>query len=174
MWYEISPWAYGNRIWGILPISTHLWVHGDFCSWNGMFIVGGDNTSHESGGNLQCAEPQSGLWFGKTDDLWNLGKAEGWGGPWRKDSVKADEPSDPYLMTGFDKKSLHLKNESEATVTFTVEVDFLGCGEFEKYTTLEVAGNSYQPHVFPEGFSAHWVRLVADTDCTATAQLHYT
>jgi 2-keto-4-pentenoate hydratase/2-oxohepta-3-ene-1,7-dioic acid hydratase in catechol pathway len=32
MWYELSPWAYGNRVWGIRPISTHLWVHGDFCA----------------------------------------------------------------------------------------------------------------------------------------------
>src|SRR5438477_347455 len=36
MFYEVSPWAYGHRIWGIRPISTHLWVHGDFCSWRGV------------------------------------------------------------------------------------------------------------------------------------------
>lgn len=174
MWYEISPWAYGNRIWGIRPISTHLWVHSDFCSWNGIFVIGADNTSHEAGGNLQCAEPQSGLWFGKTDDLWNLGKAKGWGGPWWKDEVKANEPSDPYLMTGFDKKSLHLKNGSDQAVTFTVEVDFLGCGEWETYIRIQIEGNSYVPHVFADGFSAHWVRISVDSDCTATAQLHYT
>jgi hypothetical protein len=32
----------------------------------------------------------------------------------------------------------------------------------------------YVQHTFPEGFSAHWVRIVPDTDCTATAQLFYT
>ncbi len=32
MFYELSPWAYGNRIWGVKPISQHLWVHADFCT----------------------------------------------------------------------------------------------------------------------------------------------
>ena len=36
MFYELSPWAYGQRIWGVKPISQHLWVHGDFCTWKGM------------------------------------------------------------------------------------------------------------------------------------------
>lgn len=174
MWYEISPWAYGNRIWGVRPISTHLWVHGDFCSWKGLFIVGADNTSHESGGNLQCAEPQSGLWMGKTDDLWSLGKAAGWGGPWWKDAVRAGEPSDPYLMTGFDKKVLHLSHEAERNVAFDIEVDFLGCGEWHKYKSVTVSAKGYEPFVFPDGFSAHWVRVVSDADCTATAQFIYT
>jgi len=30
--------------------------------------------------NPFCGEPQSGLWFGRTDDLWRLGKPAGWGG----------------------------------------------------------------------------------------------
>ena len=174
MWYELSPWAYGNRVWGIRPISTHLWVHGDFCSWRGMFVVGADNTSHESAGNLQAAEPQSGLWFGRTDDLWNLGKPKGWGGPWWEDEVAAGVPSDPYLMTGFDKKVLHLSHDAEETVRFRVEVDFMGHGAWKTYQTVEVPASGYVPHVFADGFSAHWVRVTADTTCCATAQLHYT
>jgi hypothetical protein len=174
MWYELSPWAYKKRIWGIRPISTHLWVHGDFCSWKGMFIVGGDNTSHESGGNNQCAEPQSGLWFGKTDDLWKLGKPKGWGGPWWEDEVKANTPSDPYLMTGFDKKVLHLHHNAAKAVGFKVEVDYLGCGEWKTYATVKVPAKGYVPHVFPDGFSAHWVRVTSSAKCRATAQLHYT
>ncbi len=174
MWYELSPWAYKNRIWGIRPISTHLWVHGDFCSWKGMLVVGSDNTSHEAGGNHQSAEPQSGIWFGKTDDLWNLGKPKGWGGPWWEDDVEAHVPSDPYLMTGFDKKVLHISHENKRAVTFTVEVDFLGCGVFKTYQTISVPARGYVPWVFPEGFSAHWIRVTSNTKCRATAQLHYT
>jgi len=33
--------------------------------------------------NLVTGQAQSGLWFGKTDDLWSWGKPKGWGGPWR-------------------------------------------------------------------------------------------
>ena len=104
MFYELSPWAYGGRIWGVRPISTHLWVLGDFCSWRGMLVAGADNASPSHGLNPTTAEPQSGLWFGKTDDLWSFGKPGGWGGPWWETPVRAGEPSDPYLMTGFDGK----------------------------------------------------------------------
>ena len=174
MFYELSPWAYGNRIWGVRPISTHLWVHGDFCSWRGNLVLGGDNASADDGGNLQCAEPQSGLWFGKTDDLWKLGKPTGWGGPWWEDEIEAGVPSDPYLMTGFDQKCLHISQQSAETTQFFIEIDFQGDGHFHTYATLEIGANGYAQHTFHSGFSAHWVRLVADRNTIATAQFFYT
>ena len=73
-------------------------------------------------------QAQSGLWFGKTDDLWSFGKPQGWGAVWRRDAVEAGIPSDPYLMTGFDKKILYIivhKWEVD-TYVFTVEVDITG------------------------------------------------
>jgi len=174
LFYELSPWAFGGQVWGIRPISTHLWVHGDFCSWRGMLVIGADNASHEGGANYQCAEPQSGLWFGRTDDLWSLGKPKGWGGPWWEDTVAAGEASDPFLMTGFDKKTLHLSHNAPEPVAFTIEVDFQGHGRWHRYCEVEIPAHGYHPHVFPEGFSAHWVRIVAASACTATAQFHYT
>ncbi len=174
MFYELSPWAYGGQVWGIKPVSQHLWVLGDFCSWRGMLVMGADNASSSHQNNELCAEPQSGLWFGKTDDLWQFGSPAGWGGPWWEDDVKAGEPSDPYLMTGFINKVIHLSHESSEPVTFTIEVDFLGSAAWKTYATIEVPANGYVPHVFPAGFSAHWVRVVASKNCRATAQLHYT
>jgi len=173
MFYELSPHAYDGRVWGVRPISTHLWVIPDFCSWRGLLFMGSDNASYENGGNLQCAEPQSGLWVGKTDDLWHFGgKPKGWGGPWWEDEVKAGLPSDPYLMTGFEHKCIHLS--ADKATKMRIEVDFLGNGKFKPYQTLGVGADSYAHHVFPTGFSAHWVRIVTDADCVATAQLHYT
>lgn len=174
MFYELSPWAYGNQIWGIRPISTHLWVMGDFCSYRGMLVLGNDSASPHGGANPLAGEPQSNLWFGKTDDLWQFGKPAGWGGPWWQSAVQADIPSDPYLMTGFDKKVLHLTHESSATVTFTVEVDFLGSGVWKKYDTFMVEPDGYLHHEFPDGFSAHWMRIKADCACVATAHCIYT
>ncbi len=174
MFYELSPWAYGNRIWGVRPISTHLWVHGDFCSWRGMLVLGADNASPAHGENVLTAEPQSGLWFGKTDDLWTLGKPAGWGGPWWDTPIEATKPSDPYLMTSFERKCVHLTHDSPATVTATIEVDFLGTGSFHPYAALPVPPGGYVHHEFPAGFSAHWVRLRLDRACRATAQFHYT
>lgn len=37
-----------------------------------------------------------------------------------------------------------------------------------------VSSGEYQPYTFPSGFSAHWVRVVASSNCTATAYFHYT
>jgi hypothetical protein len=174
MFYELSPWAYGGRVWGVRPISTHLWVLGDFCSWRGMLVMGADNASPSHGQSPTTAEPQSGLWFGKTDDLWRFGKPRGWGGPWWEEKVRAGEPSDPYLMTGFEHKCVHVSHDAGREVAFHVEVDFQGHGAFHRYTTLTAPAAGYAQHTFPTGFSAHWVRLVADADCVATAQFHYT
>ncbi len=174
MWYELSPWAYGGHVWGVRPISTHLWVHGDFCSWRGNLVIGSDNCSHDAGGNLQCAEPQSGLWFGRTDDLWKLGKAKGWGGPWWDSPVVANQPSDPYLMTGFDGKCLHLSHNGAEAVTFQLQVDARGDGHWQTFTTLEAGPQGAAFFTFPVGFSAHWLRLIPSHDTVATAQLHYT
>lgn len=174
MFYELSPWAYGNRIWGVRPISTHLWVHGDFCSWKGMLVLGADNASPSGRHNVLTAEAQSGLWFGKTDDLWSFGKPKGWGGPWWETPVAAGEPSDPYLMTGFDQKCVHLSHDAASSVDVTIEVDALGNGAFHAWKTVTVAPKSGEVVTFPPGFSAHWVRTVANADCVATAQFHYT
>ncbi|MEX0775152.1 MAG: hypothetical protein WD042_05500 [Phycisphaeraceae bacterium] len=178
MFYELSPWVYDQRMMGIRPISTHLWVTPDFCSWQGMLVMGADNASPHSGDrNVLTAEPQSGLWFGKTDDLWQFGKPKGWGGPWWKHAVKAGESSDPYLMNGFEHKCVHISQDQPNDVRFTVEVDFMGCDEWSPYTVLTAPSakhGGYVQHTFPTGFSAHWVRLRSDRDCVATAQFHYT
>ncbi len=174
MFYELSPWAYGGRIWGVRPVSTHLWVLGDFCSWRGMLVLGADHASPSRGLSPTTAEPQSGLWFGKTDDLWGFGKASGWGGPWWMAEVRAAVPSDPYLMTGFENKCVHLENQGEQDARFTIEIDFHGHGRFGAYETLTVEPGAAVTHTFPTGFSAHWVRIVSDVDTVASAQLFYT
>ncbi len=174
MFYELSPWAYGNRVWGVRPVSTHLTVLGDFCSWRGMFVMGADNASPSHGKSPTTAEPQSGLFFGKTDDLWSFGKPSGWGGPWWKTPVADGEASDPYLMTGFDQKCLHVRRESGDTRKVRLEVDFMGCGEFTPCLDLDLDANGYAQHNFPPGFSAHWVRLVPSGGGTLTAQFYYT
>lgn len=174
MYYELSPWAYGGRVWGVRPISTHLWVLGDFCSWRGMLVMGADNASPSLGLNVTTAEPQSGLWFGKTDDLWSYGKPSGWGGPWWEDETTANVPSDPYLMTGFDAKTLHLQNHGDADVQVTIEIDPRGDASFGEHHKLDVAAGGLTSYVFEQGFSAHWLRLICNADTVMSAQLFYT
>ncbi len=168
MFYELPPFSYGGRIWGIRPICSHLRVVPDFCYWRGLFVMASDGIDHDQG------QPQSGLWFGNIDDLWQMGKPAGWGGPWWHTPVKAGQVSDPFLMTGFDKKVIHIAHDGNDAVTFTVEVDFLGDGSWRPYRAFRVAGpERYVHHEFPEGFSAHWVHISVDKECVATVYLFY-
>ena len=167
MFYELPPMVYAGAIWGIRPISTHLRIVPDFCYWRGLFVMAGDQTDNAVG------QPQSGLWFGNIDDLWQMGKPKGWGGPWWEQQLRAGTVSDPFLMTGFDKKVLHLAHDSKEPVNFRIEVDFLGYGAWKWYDTFEVPAEGYQHHEFPDGYSAHWVRIKVDKDCKATAYFMY-
>jgi hypothetical protein len=86
--------------------------------------------------------------------------------------VRKGQPSEPFLMTGFDKKVLHVKTDRPAVVD--IEIDFLGDGSWERYERIETGATGYQFHAFPAGFSAHWVRLIPTVDCTASAEFIYT
>jgi hypothetical protein len=174
MFYELPAMQYGGKVWGVRPISTHLRIIGDFCSWRGLLVLAGDQTTPLWDSNPFIGQPQANLWFGKTDDLWQFGKPKGWGGPWREQHVEANEPSDPFLMTGFEHKVLHLCHDADRAVQFAVEVDFLGDQTWSTYEVIAVPAKGYVHHEFPVGFSAHWVRVTADKACTATAYLHYT
>ena len=173
LFYELPRQAYGGRVWGIKPICQHLRMVPDFCSWKGFLVLAGNQNTAVTGNHL-VGEPQSNLWFGKTDDLWNFGKPQGWGGPWYDTLIAPNEPSDPYLMTGFDRKCLHLAHDCDEDVTFTIEVDFLGNGTWHTHKYVNTLAKDYRCHVFPDGFSAHWVRVSADKACKATAQFVYT
>jgi hypothetical protein len=174
MFYELPSLTYANAVWGIRPIASHLRVVGDFCSWNGLLVMAGDQTTPIGDANPVAGQPQANLWFGKTDDLWQWGKPQGWGGPWWETSVEAGVPSDPYLMTGFEHKCVHLSHDADADVQFDLEVDFMGTGAFRRYRTITVDAGGYEAFVFPTGFSAHWIRIVPSAACEATAQLVYT
>lgn len=166
LFYDLPAHVYAHRPFGIRPISSHLRVVPDFCHFRGVLVLAGQQTDGAVG------QPQSGPWLGTVDDLWRFGKPAGWGGVWRGAAVLADQPSDPFLMTGFDHKVLHVRNDGGAT-TVRVEVDFLGDGSFAPYARIELAPGEYVHHDFPPGFSAHWVRIVPLTAGTLTAHFHF-
>ena len=170
MFYELQPIAFQDRIWGVKPVCQHLRIIPDYCSFRGMLALGGNETTPNQGAYSAAGQPQSGIWFGKVDDLWQWGKPAGWGGPWRKRAVKAGVPSEPFLMTGFDKKMVHIQSDRQAT--FAIELDFLGDGSWVPYERVTVS--RYERHIFPAGLSAHWVRLVPSADCVASAEFFYT
>ncbi len=166
--FDVPPMVYGGTVGPIRPISTHLRVCPDFLSWRGMLVLAGDQTDNAVG------QPQSGLWFGHLDELWSWGKPQGWGAPWWQRQVAAEQTSDPYLMTGYEHKVVHVVNDADTPCPVTIEVDVLGNGTWHPCAELEVPGRGYQFHLFPTGYAAHWVRVRARKAGLLTVSLHYT
>ncbi|MBB2144677.1 hypothetical protein GM921_04230 [Pedobacter sp. LMG 31464] len=157
---------------GITPISSHLRYIPDFCSWNNQIVISTDETTVLE--NPMAGRAQSNLWFGQWNDLKTWGGATGWGGPWDKDEVKAGQISDPFLVKGFENKTLHLTQSSNQTVSFTIQIDKLGNNKWEDYKTIAIPANGYQYFIFPADFSATWVRFKTNKDCIATTFFHFT
>lgn len=159
----------------IRPVSTHNRRITDYCSWRGLLVLSGisANAGKDNSHIIHSDDGKCAVWVGAVDDLWKFGKAVGKGGPWKDTVVKAGEPSDPYLMTGYDRKSISLSHDADKTVQMTVEVDVSGNGDWKPYKTFEVKAGESQSHDFPAAFQAYWVRVVADADCKATAWLTY-
>ena len=158
------------------PIATHNRAIHDYVSYRGLMVVSGlgDAQSLKPDPHVVVSEDkQCALWVGVIDDLWKLGKPRGVGGPWKNSPVLKDQPSDPYLMTGYDRKRVTLSHQSREPVTFRIEVDLDGNGLWCLYQSFEVPGGKTVEHTFPTGFSAYWVRAVARAATTATLQLAY-
>ncbi|MFH1923677.1 MAG: hypothetical protein ABIP48_27775 [Planctomycetota bacterium] len=171
LFYEVSGLTYA---WSIRPVAAHQRAISDFSSWRGMLVLAGNDAAAPSGSNYVRGGPECGLWFGKTDDLWQFDKPNGEGGPWLETPVRAGEASDPYLMFGFERKRIELGHDADRAIAFTIEVDpTVQRKHWMPYETITVAPGKKTVHEFPTGFSAHWTRVRVDHDCTATAQFVY-
>ena len=155
------------------PVATHNMRIHDFCSYRGLFIMTGIAANAPEGNAhiIRSPDGKAALWAGAIDDIWKMGKPRGQGGPWKDTSVKAGEASDPYLMTGYDKKSLTLACEKDAVIT--AEIDLTGDGNWVAYRSFEVSAGEPIVHDFPEAFSAYWIRFKSEKDTKATVQLDY-
>ena len=152
-------------------VATHRSKVYDYCTWRGLFVISGvDPATAEGEHFVKSDDGKAALWVGVADDLWAIGKPAGVGGPWSATAVKAGEASDPYIMTGFDKKKLTVSADKDAKIK--VEIDLTGSGTWSTLMSIEVkAGTPVEKDL--SGISAYWVRFTSDTACTATAQLVY-
>ncbi len=154
-------------------VATHGGHIHDYCSYRGMLVLSGvESAAGASEHLIRSEDGLAAVWVGVVDDLWAFGKARGQGGPWKDAAVKAGEPSDAYLLTGFDKKRLTLSHAGADAVTMTVELDITGTGVWRTYETFRVEpGRPAQ--VALDSARAYWLRVTADKACTATAWLVY-
>jgi len=87
--------------------------------------------------------------------------------------VKAHAPSDPYLIWGYDQRTLKLSHDDAEDVTFKVEFDLTGTGEWVTYVAPDVPAGETVTVEFEPAMQARWLRVTANEACTATAQLEY-
>lgn len=154
------------------PVASHNRTIADFCTWRGMLVLSGVTSDAACDGHI-FGSADAKLWFGAIDDLWKMGKPVGHGGPWKDTAVRAGVPSDAYLMAGFDKKTLTLSHDAKQPIEFSIEVDFYADGQWHSYKQVTVEPGKQFVHDFSDGYSAHWLRVIANTDCRADAHLAY-
>lgn len=155
------------------PIATHGHAIHDFCSYRGLLILSGiaADIPADNPHVIRSADGQAALWAGAVDDLWKLGKPRGEGGPWKDTPVNPGETSDPYLLTGYDKKTLTLTAGNDTVIT--AEVELTGDGNWVKHRTFTLKAGETLTHPFPEAFSAYWIRFTSEKAATLTARLVY-
>ncbi|MCL2120480.1 MAG: hypothetical protein FWH27_18865, partial [Planctomycetaceae bacterium] len=155
---------------GIEPMVTHLRYIPDVTHWQGKILLAADEAAMLQ--NPMCGQPQSNLWFGTKDELLRFGPPALWGGVWQNDAVQAGVPSDPYLLASTAHRTLHLKHDAPTPVTFMVETDRQGNGNWQKSHEMTVI-NRYAYEILPASLTGEWIRLVPDKDCVASAMFHY-
>jgi hypothetical protein len=159
----------------IRPVATHLYRIQDYCTWRGLLVLTGiEPGPHASNRHIiQSLDGQCAVWVGAVDDLWDLGKVRGQGGPWKDTAVQAHQPSDPYLFTGFDRKTLHLSHQSDSALGITAQIDITGEGHWRSFSIWTVQPGQKIEYRFPPGYNAYWIRFHTDRDAKVTAWLDY-
>jgi len=157
------------------PIATSDAAVHDYCSYRGLLVLSGVSPAAAKDDRhvIRSDDGQAAVWVGAADDLWKLGKPRGFGGPWKNTAVQKGAPSDPYLMTGYDKKRLTLENHGAKAVRVAVLLDVAGDGRTSAYRTFTLSPGEPVEHAFPDWLNAYWVRFVADEDGVLSAQLTY-
>lgn len=159
----------------IRPVASHNFRINDYASYRGMLIMTGINPAlaKENSHIIVSSDGKAAVWAGAIDDLWKMGKPTGNGGPWKDALVKANEPSDPYLIGFYDKRKLTLSHNAKESVIFTIEVEPIGHGPWMRYKEVIVAPGKAFNFTFPDNFQARWIRFSSNKDCKATAFLEY-
>ena len=159
----------------VRALTTHNRRIQDYASWRGLLVLTGlDEDAPVSNSHIvRSTDGKAAVWLGVVDDLWSLGKPIGVGGPWKNTAVQPGVASDPYLLTGYDRKTVTLSHTSAAPVRFRVEVDLTGTGQWVNYRSFDVPAGQALAHAFPAAYQAYWIRFVAESATTATAWLDY-
>ncbi len=163
---------------GLRAATAYLKVVGDFCMWQGRLVCGCDDTARSeflnkrrAKGEIAAPRSQSNLWF--VDQL-EFAPVRGVGGVWTHENVVAGTTSDPFLLSDFDNRGLHLAHRGKNEVQVVLEIDDDGTGVFREWRTVTLQGIDAGGHTWlPLPKNAYWLRVHAKHDLVgAVAYAH--
>jgi hypothetical protein len=155
------------------PVTTHNRRIHDYCSYRGLLVMTGVADGVQSPRVVRSDDGRAAVWVGVVDDLWELGRPRGTGGPWLETLVSPGIPSDPYLMSGYGTRTLALRHDGRETVAIDTRIDVSGDGRWHTYRRFDVQPGQDVTYRFPDAFAAYWIRFAATSACRATALLTY-
>lgn len=166
---------------GIRPRSAYLKVIGDYTRWNDQLVFGCDDSAHreflnkrKAKGNIEGpGQSNSNLWFTDLETPDRLGPSTAEGGVWLQEKVEAGEISEPFLFTGWDERSVWVRNDGDQNVNFRFEVDKKGNGNWTPLTVVEAPPNGNTYYIFDQNETGEWVRVIPDQDTRATVHFTY-
>jgi len=167
---------------GIRPRSSYLKVIGDYARWNNRLVFGCDDSAHKEflnkrkvKGNLEgSGQSNSNLWFVSLDGPDQLGPNTASGAVWLHENVEANTPSEPFLFTGWPKRSVWISNHGPSNIDLTFEIDDMGDGNWSVLRIEEMKAGESKWIEFSEGEIGEWVRLSSSENANATAHFAFT
>jgi hypothetical protein len=167
---------------GIRPKSAYLKVIGDFTRWKDQLVFGCDdsaqreflNKRHAKGDIEGPGQSNSNLWFTDLNLPDRLGPATANGALWLEDAVNANEPSDPMLFEGWDFKTVWIKNHGDQRVTFFLETDKSGDGQWAAMEAWVLDPGKSNQFTFGTEQGGEWFRVKTDKNTIATVHIAYT
>lgn len=166
---------------GIRPRSSYLKVIGDFTRWNDQLVFGCDDSAQreflnkrKAKGNIEGpGQSNSNLWFTSLNQPDLLGPNTAEGAVWLNENINADTYSEPFLFSGWARRSAWIQNNGDREVSFTFEVDKNGKGSWSVVKTVKVGAKSVANVAFLSGETGEWIRIKTDQPTNATAQFSY-
>jgi len=177
MFYEL-PAVNAGGLPKIRPVARDGKFITDYASYRGLMVLGGIDPKaaalpkNERNPHLIVSEDgKAAVWAGAIDDLWTFGKPAAHGFFWKETDVKPDEKSLPFLLTGFDHKTVKFTNHSARAITVTLETDLTGTGVWSEYRAVTLEPNTAQTFEFPRAFQSYWLRASVNTEAKLSAEV---
>lgn len=167
---------------GIRPRSAYLKVIGDFTRWHDGLVFGCDDSAQKeflnkrkAKGNIEGpGQSNSNLWFTSVDQPDNLGPNTAEGAVWLSEPIAGNQPSEAFLFAGWKNRMVWLLNEGDAAVTFKLEVDKEGNGQWNTLKTIKAAPGKTVNIAFAAAEKGEWIRVSTDQATKATVHFSYT